>query len=115
MRVGELLRIEWRGLAREAAAETLARQEAARLTAWFPDLGGSRVAIEAQGLRTPPEQVCASIEVRGWQRQVILNRAHANASLALREAFDALFRKFERRERTDRRATRPRKRELRAA
>jgi len=115
MRVGELLRIEWRGLAPEAAVETLARQEAARLTAWFPDLGVARVAIEAQGLRTPPEQVCASIEVRGWQRQVILDRAHADAGLALRDAFDALFRKFERRARTDRRATRPRKRELRAA
>jgi len=115
MRVGELLRIEWRGLAPEPGVETLARQEAARLTAWFPDLRVSRVAIEAPGFRASSKQVCASIEVRGWQRQVILNRAHADASIALREAFDALFRKFERRARTDRRATRTRKKELRAA
>jgi len=115
MSVDESLRIDWRGLAPQAGAETLARQEAARLAAWYPDLKVWRVALEAPGLRFSPGQVCASIEVRGWQRQVILNRAHADASIALREAFDALFRKFERRARSDRRAARPRKTELRAA
>jgi len=115
MSMDEPLRIDWRGLAPQAGAEALARQEAARLAAWYPDLSVWRVALDAQGSRSPAEQACASIEVRGWQRQVILNRAHADASIALREAFDALFRKFERRARTDRRATRPRKKELRAA
>jgi hypothetical protein len=115
MRVGEFLRIEWRGLAPQAGAEALARHEAARLTAWYPDLRVWRVALQAPEPRSPAEQVCASIEVRGWQRQVILNRAHADANIALQEAFDAVFRKFERRVRVDRRATRPRKKELRAA
>jgi hypothetical protein len=115
MRVGEFLRIEWRGLAPQAGAEALARREAARLTAWYPDLRVLRVGFEAPGARSSAQQVCASIEVRGWQRQVILNRAHADASTALREAFDAIFRKFDRRERSDRRASRPRKKELRAA
>ena len=115
MRVDESFRIDWRGLAPQAGAEALARQEAARLVAWYPDLKIWRVALQASGSCPPAEQVCASIEVRGWQRQVILNRAHADASFALREAFDALFRKFDRRVRADRRATRPRNKELRAA
>jgi len=111
----ESLRIDWRGLAPHAGAEALARQEVARLAACYPDLKVWRVALEAPGLRPSAEQVCASIEVRGWQRQVILNRAHTDASIALREAFDALFRKFERRAHSDRRATRPRNKELLAA
>ena len=113
MIMDESVRIAWRGIAPQAAAEALARQEAARLAAWYPDLKVWQVVLEAAG--SPTEAACASIEVRGWQRQVIVNRAHADARVALKEAFDALFRKFERRARPDRRATRPRNKELRAA
>ena len=114
MSLHESVRIAWRGIAPQAGAEALARQEAARLAAWYPELKVWQVVLEAPGSSLPTEPVCASIEVRGGQRQVIVNRAHADARIALREAFDALFRKFERRARSDRRATRPRK-ELRAA
>ena len=109
----ESFRIGWRGLAPPAGAEALARQEAARLAAWYPDLKVWQVVLEAAD--SPPAHVCASIEVRGWQRQVIVNRAHADGRVALKEGFDALFRKFERRACPDRRATRPRSKELRAA
>jgi len=116
MRVSEFLRIEWRGLAPQAGAEALARHEAARLTAWYPDLRVWRVALEAPDrLRWPAALGCASIEVRSSQRQVILNRAHADVGVALREAFDAIFHKFDRRERSDRRVSRPRGKKLLAA
>ena len=111
----ESVRIDWRGLAPQAGTEALVRQEAARLAAWYPDLTVRQVLLEASGSCLPTEPVCASIEVRGWQRQVIVNRAHTDPRIALKEAFDALFRKFERRARPDRRATRPRNKELRAA
>jgi hypothetical protein len=113
--VDGFIRIDWRGLPPQAGAEAFARQEAARLAASYPELSVWRVALEASAPGPASRQVCASVEVRGWQRQVILNRAHADASIALREVFAAIFRKFERRARSDRRAPPRSEKQLRAA
>ena len=82
----------------------------------YPGLRVRRVTVEAPDRsRWPAGPVCASVEVRGPERQVILNREHEDAVAAAREAFDALFRKFERRGRADRRASPAREKKLRAA
>ena len=116
MTVQQPLRIEWRGLAQSPGVEALIRQQALRLAMTCPGLRVWRVMLEAPDRsRWPEGLVCASVEVRGDQRQVILNREHEDAVAAAREAFDALFRKFDRRGRADRRASSARGKELRAA
>ena len=97
----ESLRIQWRGLPQSSVSEAFIRAEAARLTAWYPGLKVWRVTLEPSG--PSGSAACVSIEVRGPQSQVIANSAHADRAIALRDAFEAVFRKFERRAQRDRR------------
>ena len=107
------LRIQCRGLQQSPASETFIRAEAARLTAWYPDLKVWRLTLEPSG---PSGSVaCVSIEVRGPHSQVIANSAHADQNLALRDVFQAMFRKFERRVQRDRRSRRAPEKERLAA
>ena len=116
MTVQQPLRIEWRGLAQSPGVEAFIRQQAVRLAMIDPGLHVWRVTLEASDRsRWPAGPVCASVEARGHERQVILNREREDSVAAAREAFDALFRKFDRRGRADRRASPAREKKLRAA
>ena len=108
--------VEWRGLPRLAALDALARRESARLGTWSSNLHVRKVRIEARDRSLFPQGgVCVGIEARGPERQVIVNRAHEDAGMALRDAFGAVFRSFDRRMNRDRRAFPGRVREARAA
>ena len=109
----ESLRIQWRGVPQSAASEAFIRAEAARLIAWYPGLKVWRVTLEPTG--PPGSAACVSIEVRGPQSQVIATSAHADRAIALRDAFEAVFRKFERRVQRDRRRGRAHEMERLAA
>ena len=116
MTAQESLRIEWRGLVQSPGVEAFIRRQALRLAMIYPGLRVWRVTLEpSDRSRWPAGRVCASVEVRGDERQVILSREHEDAVAAAREAFDALFRQFDRRGRADRRASPARGKELRAA
>ena len=97
----ELVRIQWCGLPQSPVSEAFIRAEAERLTAWYPGLKVWRVTLQPSG--PYDAAACVSIEVRGPQSQVIANSAHADRVIALREAFEAVFRRFERRVQRDRR------------
>ena len=106
--VGRTIPIEWLGLSRSAAVETLIRSEAARLEAWSSDRIVWKVRIHApKHPHSLQDGISVSIEVRARERQVIVSRADADAGTALRETFAALFRHFERRVEHDRRAFAP--------
>jgi hypothetical protein len=102
----EALPIEWRGVERVGAVEALIRRESARLAAWSGSPKVWKVTIDAGPQRPAPDVVCVRVEVRAPERQVIVNRAHADARVAVRDAFDDVFRKFERRVLRDRRGSR---------
>ena len=96
--------VEWRGLARSAAVEALIRSEATRLEAFASKPVVWKVRIHApQHPHSLQDGICVSIEVRAPERQVIVARADPEAGTALREAFAALFRTFDRRLVVDRR------------
>ena len=108
--------IEWRGVAPAARLEALIRRESARLGGWSNCPHVWKVTIEAPDPpRSSRDQVCVRIEVRGAERQMIVNRAHADAGIALRDAFGDVFRKLERRVLRDRRAYPDRVKEALAA
>jgi hypothetical protein len=108
--------IEWRGVARSGSLETLIRRESARLTAWSNSSKVWKVTLEAPDPpRSSQDPACVRIEVRGPGRQMIVNRAHADAGIAVRDAFSDLFRKLERRVLRDRRAYPTRVKEALAA
>lgn len=109
----ESLRIRWRGVPRSPALEAFIDAEAARLIAWYPGFKVWSVTLEAFAPAGSP--VCVSVEARGPQRQVIANSAHVDRSIALRDAFEAVFRRFERRVQRDRRTGRAHQKERLAA
>ena len=97
-RADRTIPIEWRGLARSAAVEALIRSEAARLETFASQPAVWKVRIHApEHPHSLQDGISVSIEVRASERQVIVSRADAEAGTALREAFAALFRDFERR------------------
>lgn len=103
MTVRESLRIRWRGVPRSGALETLIRANAAQLDASAPGLTACHVVVEASDRRHwQTGQICVSIDMRAPQHQIIVNREHDDASVALREAFDAVTRKLEALARRDR-------------
>lgn len=96
--------IEWRGLSRSAEVEALIRREIARLEAFATKPTVWKVRLQApEHPHSLQDEVCVSIEARAPERQVIISRADPDAGTALREAFAALFRAFERR-RSERRS-----------
>jgi ribosome-associated translation inhibitor RaiA len=109
----ESLRIQWRGLPQSPVLEAVIRAEAARLSAWYPGLKVWGVTLEPSC--PSGSAACVSIEVRGPQSQVIANSAQTDRAIALRDAFEAVFRKFERRVRRDRRRGRAHENERLAA
>jgi len=116
MTVRESLRIRWRGLARSGAVEALIRAKAVQLDAFYPGLTACHVAIEAPDPRQcHAGRICVSIDVRAPQHQVIVNREHVDAGVALREAFEAVARKLEALARRDRGIDRVPEKELQAA
>lgn len=99
-------RIEWHGVPRSEEAEALIRQQAARIAAAYSGVWVRRVTLES----TDPKgslrgAVCASVEVRGPERQILVNREHEQAVAALRQAFDVVFGAFDRRHRGGRRTS----------
>ena len=102
---GRAITIEWRGRARSAAVEALIRSEARRLEAFASRPTVWKVRIHApEHPHSLQDGICVSIEARAPERQAILSRADADTGIALREAFAALFRLFDRRLAIDRRA-----------
>ncbi len=100
------MRIEWHGVPRSQALEADARREAARIAEVFPGVHVTRVTFESldpQGSLTGP--VCAGVEVRAPERQVIVNREHDDPADALRDACEVVFHAFDRRRRDDRRSS----------
>ena len=99
------IRIEWLGLPRSPAVEALIRSEAARLETFAGKATVWKVRIHApEHPHSLQDGICVSIEARAPERQVIVSRADADTGTALRDAFAALFRVFERRVLVDRRA-----------
>jgi len=97
--------IEWQGMKRLATVEALIRRESARLAGWAGSLTVWKVTIEASALRGSTwDPVRVRIEVRGPQRQMIVNRSHEDPGIAVRDALADVFRKLERRALRDRRA-----------
>jgi sigma 54 modulation/S30EA-like ribosomal protein len=97
-------RIDWHGVPRSQALEAYIRDEAARLAGAFPGVHVKQVRLESmdpRGSLTGP--VCASTEVRAAQRQIIVNREHADAEGAVREGFEVIFRALDRRQERERR------------
>lgn len=110
------VRIDWRGAAASGSLEALVQREAERLAAWSDSPKVWKVTIETSyPPRSLQEPVCVRIEVRGPERQLIVNRAHADAAIAVRDAFGDVFRKLERRVVPDRRAYPARVKEALAA
>ena len=108
--------IRWRSVKRLPSVETLIRQEAMQLLGFYPGLKVWRVDFESIAGSVPGEaSVCVTVEARARERQVIVNREHAEAGAAVRGAFDALFRRFERRREGDRRRGEAREPLIRAA
>ena len=102
---GRTIPIEWLGLARSAPVEALIRSEAARLETFASRPTVWKVRIQApEHPHSLQDEICVSIEIRAPEQQVIVARADADTGTALREAFAALFRIFERRAMADRRA-----------
>ena len=96
--------IRWRGGKRLMPAEALVRQEAARLFVFYPGLKVWRVDFESiPGSALAAASVGVTVEARARERQVIVNQQHGDPGIAVRRAFDALFRRFERRVAGDRR------------
>jgi len=116
MTVAESFRIRWRGLPRSDALEAFLRANAAQLDAFHPGLTAWHVSVEAPDRRPwQAGQICVSIDVRAPQHQIIVNREHEEAGVALREAFDAVARKLEAVARRDRGMGAVPKKELQAA
>lgn len=108
--------IHWRTAKRLMPLEALIRQEAGRLFGFYSGLKVRRVDLESiPASEIAPSSVCVTVEARARQRQVFVSRAHEDAGVAVREAFDALFRGFERRQLVDRRRVKPQGAQLRAA
>ena len=108
--------IRWRTAKRLPPVEALVRQEAVRLFGFYPGLKVWRVDFESiPAAALAAASVCVTVEARARERQVIVNRAHVDAGIAVRGAFDALFRRFERRRAGDRRRGDAQERVIRAA
>ena len=97
-------RIDWDGVPRSQALEAEIRREASRLAEIHPGVDVRLVRLESmdpRGSLTGP--VCASVEVRAPERQIIVNREHDDPAIAVREGFELIFRAFDRRRQPDRR------------
>ena len=103
--------IHWRNVAPSVPVERFIRNEASRLSRFYPGLRVHRVEFAA----AEGAAVHIRIELRAPERQVIVNDQQADADAAARKAFRALFRKFERRAGGDRRHDSNDQRQLRAA
>ena len=100
--------IRWRTGKRFIPVETLVRQEAARLFVAYPELKIRRVDFDSiPDSELAAASVAVTVEARAPERQVIVNQQHADAGVAVRRAFDALFRRFDRRWGGDRRHGEP--------
>lgn len=108
--------IRWRTAKHLSPMEALVRQEATRLFGFYPGLKVWRVDLESIAASTlAAASICVTVEARARERQVIVNRANADAGIAVRGAFDALFRRFERRRAGDRRRGEVKEKVIRAA
>ena len=97
-------RIEWLGVPRSRELEAQIRKQASRLAEIHPGVKVRRIRLESvdpRGSLTGP--VCASMEVRAPERQIIVNREHEDPAGAVREGFEVIFRAFDRRRQPDRR------------
>jgi hypothetical protein len=101
---GRSPKIDWRGVPRSQALEAEIRREAARLAEAYPGVNVRLVRLESMdpgGSLTGP--VCASVEVRAPERQIIVNREHEDPASAIHEGFEVIFRALDRRHQPDRR------------
>lgn len=101
---GPATRIDWHGVPRSQAVEAQIREQASHLAEIHPGVQVRHVRFESmdpRGSLTGP--VCASMEVRAPERQIIVNREHENPADAVREGFEVIFHAFDRRRQSDRR------------
>jgi hypothetical protein len=103
--------IHWRNVAPAVPVERFIRNEASRLSRFYPGLRVHRVDVAA----AEGDSVHVGIQLRAPERQVIVNYEHAEVEVAVRKAFQELFRKFERRIGGDRRSNISGQKQLRAA
>ena len=96
-------RIDWDGVPHSPSLEAQIRQQAARLAGTYSGASVLRVRLESPAQGGP---VCASIEVRARERQILVNRQNEDPAQAVRQGFELIVRAFDRRRQPDRRLAR---------